>query len=335
MVVRNLLTNTTVTAAGTMVIGGIGAGIYRPIRFEDVSNVTSIIVSYLRNDEDAIEANVVPYERAVLDLSSMASAFPSYVEVTKTAGETGIEDLIRIFYVEGGTNKVILMPVFNVSAANGRFYNVAGTANLTDYADGMFNKLDFAIANNSPLTGIPFNNRIYYGQLIRTNTLYTRTIGGSTNTAIQNGGRWNVANPTNLQVMAQNGTSVWGYIRYATKYPYCGNVTRRVTLKWLNSYGLYDSMYFDSFRVEPKYQLNVTGGNRILSYTVTLNTVVTPDNNLALYWLSRSQSVMGVFPIDTTQWAKVTIENPAAYNVQGGTLGRTVSFKCKFEIVEA
>lgn len=334
MVVRNLLTNATVTAGGTMVIGGIGAGIYRPIRFEDVSDVTSIIVSYLRNDEDAIEANVVPYERAVLDLSSMAPAFPSYVEATKSAA-AGFEDLIRIFYTEGGTNKAILMPVFNVSAANGRFYNVAGTANLTDYADGNFNKLDFALTYNSPLTGVSFNNRIYYGQLIRTNTLYARPIRGSTNAAIQNGTYWNEANPTNLQVMAQNGTSVWGYIRYATKYPYCGNVSRRVTLKWLNSYGLYDSMYFDSFRVEPVYQLNATGGNRILSYTVTLNTVVTPDNNLALYWLSRSQSVMGVFPIDTTQWAKVTIENPAAYNVQGGTLGRTVSFKCKFEIVEA
>nr|DAG62289.1 MAG TPA: hypothetical protein [Caudoviricetes sp.] len=334
MIVRNLLNNTTVTAAGTMVIGGIGAGIYRPIRFEDTSAVTSIKVSYLRNDFDAIEATVVPYENAVIDLSSMAPAFPSYVEATKSAA-AGFEDLIRIFYTEGGSNKVIMLPVFNVSAANGRFYNVAGTANLTDYADGNFNKLDFALSYNSPLTGVSFNNRIYYGQLIRTNTLYTRPIGGSTNTAIQNGTYWNVANPTNLQVMAQNGTSSWGYIRYATKYPYCGNVSRRVTLKWLNSYALYDSMYFDSFRVEPTYQLNVTGGNRILSYTVTVNTVVTPDNNKALYWLSRSQSVMGVFPIDTTQWAKVTIENPAAYNVQGGTLGRTVSFKCKFEIVEA
>lgn len=317
-----------------MVIGGIGAGIYRPIRFEGISNVTSIIVSYLRNDEDAIEANVVPYERAVLDLSSMAPAFPSYVEATKSAA-AGFEDLIRIIYTEDRTNKVIFMPVFNVSAANGRFCNVAGTANLTDYADGNFNKLDFALTYNSPLTGVPFNNRIYYGQLIRTDTLYTRPIGGSPDVAIQNGTYWNVANPTNLQVRAQDGTSVWGYIRYATKYPYCRNVSRRVTLKWLNSYGLYDSMYFDSFRVEPVYQLNATGGNRILSYKVTLNTVVTPDNNLALYWLSRSQSVMGVFPIDTTQWAKVTIENPAAYNVQGGTLGRTVSFKCKFEIVEA
>lgn len=335
MIVRNLLTNATVTSGGTMVIGGIGAGIYRPIRFEQTSGVTSIIVSYLRNDADAIEANVVPYERAVLDLSSMAPAFPSYVEVTKTAGEMGIEDLIRIYYVEGGTNKMILMPVFNVAAANGRFYDAQWTGNLSDYADGKFNNLDFAISYNSPLTGVPFNNRIYYGQLIRSNTLYSRPEAGSVNTAIQNGTAWNTANPSNLRIMSRNGTTTWGYVRYATKYPYCRNVSRRVTLKWLNSYGLYDSMYFDSFRVEPEYQLNATGGNRILSYTVTLNTVVTPDNNLALYWLSRSQSVMGVFPIDTTQWAKVTIENPAAYNVQGGTLGRTVSFKCKFEIVEA
>lgn len=334
MIVRNLLNNTTVTAAGTMVIGGIGAGIYRPIRFEETSGVTSIKVSYLRNDESAVEANVVPYENAVLNLSSMSPAFPTLVEATKQ-GSAGFEELIRIFYKENGSNKMILMPVFNVAAANGRFYDAQWTGDLSDYADGKFNKLDFAINYNSPLTGVPFNNRIYYGQLIRSNTLYSRPESGSVNTTIQNGTVWNAANPDNLQIMSQNGTTSWGYVRYATKYPYCKDANTRVTLKWLNSYGLYDSMYFTDYKIGPNYQINVTGGNRILSYTVTLNTVVTADNIKALYWLSRSQSVMGVFPVSTTQWAKVTIENPSAYGLQGGALGRSVSFKCEFEILES
>lgn len=334
MIVRNLLNNTTVTAAGTMVIGGIGAGIYRPIRFEETSGVTSITVSYLRNDDDAVEANVVPYENAVLNLSSMSPAFPTLVEATKQ-GSAGFEELIRIFYTENGSNEMILMPVFNVAAANGRFYDAEWTGNLSDYADGKFNNLDFAISYNSPLTGVPFNNRIYYGQLIRSNTLYSRPENGSVNTAIQNGAVWNTANPSNLRIMSQNGTTSWGYVRYATKYPYCKDINARVTLKWLNSYGLYDSMYFTDYKVAPVYQINVTGGNRILSYTVTLNTVVTTDNRKALYWLSRSQSVMGVFPVSTTQWAKVTIENPSVYVLQGGALGRSVGFKCKFEILES
>ena len=93
-------------------------------------------------------------------------------------------------------------------------------------------------------------------------------------------------------------------------------------------------MYFDQYRIVPTYLVNFSGGNRVLSYDVTINVVVTDDNQNALYWLSRSGEVAGVFPLDTNQWARVTIQNPNALNIQGGATGRVAAFKCKFEIIE-
>ena len=77
MIIRNLLNNTTATATGSLTIGGIGAGIYRPIRLEQVGAVTSISLIYSRNGATKATAVVTPYEGAVLDLSMMAAATPS------------------------------------------------------------------------------------------------------------------------------------------------------------------------------------------------------------------------------------------------------------------
>ena len=129
-------------------------------------------------------------------------------------------------------------------------------------------------------------------------------------------------------------TATWGYARFERKYPYCPDPNKRVTLRWLNSKGAYDTMYFDQYRIVPTYLVNFSGGNRVLSYDVTINVVVTDDNQNALYWLSRSGEVAGVFPLATNQWARVTIQNPNALNIQGGATGRVAAFKCKFEIIE-
>ena len=131
-----------------------------------------------------------------------------------------------------------------------------------------------------------------------------------------------------------NDASVWGYARFERKYPYCPDPNKRVTLRWLNSKGAYDTMYFDQYRIVPTYLVNFSGGNRVLSYDVTINVVVSDDNQNALYWLSRSGEVAGVFPLATNQWARVTIQNPNALNIQGGATGRVAAFKCKFEIIE-
>lgn len=335
MLVRNLINNTTTTGNGTLDIGSIGLGMYRPIRLEDVSGVTSIQLIYYRGGKSTgISGTVVPYENSVIDISAMASAVPTIMELTKnlTSG-TSVWDYVTLNYVEKGTKYNMQLRVINASAASAKFATGASTRNLTDYKSGNFNSLDFALTFLSPLTGRPFNNKIVYGQTANSQSVTFRPIGGGTSTTIPNGSIWNTANPASVQIVNTSG-SIWGYVRYARKYPYCSDRNKRVTLKWLNSYGLYDSMHFDQYRIQPTYTINSSGGNRVTSYEVTVGVVVTEDNERCLYWLSRSPDVQGVFPIATNQWARVTIVNPNAFNAQGGALGRAVNYKCKFEIIE-
>lgn len=339
MIVRNLLTNTTVTAAGTMVIGGIGAGVYRPVRLEETTNVTSIILSYYRNGSTVSQpASIVPYENAVVNLSCMSPAADSVITLTRDTSEgANAIDTLSMVYVERGTTKTITLRVLNAPVANPFIDTSTGTSNLTDYRDGKFNQLDFVVTKSSPLTGVPFNHKIFYQQTgaMNASSCGERPVAGGTTVITPNGWSRNLLNPVDRVILnAPSRAGIVGYVRYAKKYPYCLDLTKRVTLKWLNSKGLYDTMNFVSFRVQPTYQIGNSGGSRILSYEVTLSTVVNYDNEKALYWLSRSADVQGVFPIDTNQWARVTIENPNAFNTQGGALGRTVSYKCKFEIVE-
>lgn len=339
MIVRNLLNNTTVTAASTMVIGGIGAGIYRPVRLEEVTNVTSITLTYYRNGTSISQlASIFPYENAVVNLSAMSPAVESVIELTKdTAEGADAIDTLSMVYNESGATKTITLRVLNAPVANPFVATGTGTDNLTDYRDGRFNQPDFIVTKSSPLTGVPFNHKIFYQQTGAVNNSYVRyrPEAGGTPVITPNGWSRNLINPVNGVILnAPSGAGIIGYVRYAKKYPYCPDLTKRVTLKWLNSKGLYDTMNFLSFKVQPTYQTSITGGNRILSYEVTVSTVVTYDNEKALYWLSRSADVQGVFPIDTNQWARVTITNPNAFNTQGGALGRTVSYKCKFEILE-
>ena len=335
MNVRNLITNVVATGNGTLDIGSIGLGIYRPIRLGGVSAVTSIRLIYYRGGSSTgVFGTVVPYENSVIDISAMASAVPSIMELTKNiTGGTSVWDYITLSYDEGGTRYNLQLRVINASAANAKFATSASTGNLTDYASGNFNSLDFAATFISPLTGAPFNNKIMYGQTANNQSVTSMPIGGGTSTTLPNGFSRNVANQSSVQIV-NTGGSIWGYVRYARKYPYCSDRNKRVTLKWLNSYGLYDSMHFDQYRIQPTYVINSSGGNRVTSYEVTVGVVVTEDNERCLYWLSRSADVQGVFPIATNQWARVTIMNPNAFNAQGGALGRAVNYKCKFEIIE-
>lgn len=334
MIVRNLITNQTFTEAGWMAAGSIAPGIYRPMRFEQTSAVTSITLRYSRNGAGLADAKVIPYENSVIDLSALAALYPSVAEATmNTTTGGGFSDLVAINYVEGGTHKSIYLRVINVASANARLSAQAYSKGLSDYANGKFNRLDFKLTKTSPLTGVPFSNKIIYGQTSADEKIRYGTVGGSpvgawANGAIQADGI------TDYQLFFPNSTATWGLIQYEHKYPYCTDPNKRVTLRWLNSYGLFDTMFFDQYRIMPNYLINYSGGNRILSYNVTVGTTVTADNEKALLQLSRATDVAGVFPIDTTQWARVTITNPTAFNAQGGALGRAVNFKCKFEILE-
>lgn len=338
MIIRNLLTNVTTAEAGYTAIGGIGAGIYRPIRLEQVGSVTSITLIYSRNGATKATAVVTPYEGAILDVSMMAAATPSITEsINADLGFIDFVDLVQIQYTEG-TQKSIFMRVIHAPVANARNAWDASTINLSDYGNGLFNQLDFNCASflNSPLTGAPFNFALQYGQQTANSGGRLRYKEGGTGSTLV----WaNTTRPTgrNLPTLVfrtENDASVWGYARFERKYPYCSDPNKRVTLRWLNSKGAYDTMYFDQYRIVPTYLVNFSGGNRVLSYDVTINVVVTDDNQNALYWLSRSGEVAGIFPLATNQWARVTIQNPNALNIQGGAKGRVAAFKCKFEIIE-
>lgn len=338
MIIRNLLDNTTVAEAGFMNIGGIGAGIYRPIRLEQVGSVTSIVLIFSRNGTTKATAVVTPYEGAVLDMSMMAAATPSITEsINGGLGFTDFVDHVAIQYIEG-TLKSIGLRVIHSPSADARFSSTASTRNLSDYGNGLFNQLDFNCSSFliSPLTGTPFNFALRYGQ-------YTANSGGRLR--YREGGTGNSLIWANTSLSARrdiptlefrtyDDADVWGYARFERKYPYCPDPNKRVTLRWLNSKGAYDTMYFDQYRIVPTYLVNFSGGNRVLSYDVTISVVVTDDNQNALYWLSRSGEVAGVFPLATNQWARVTIQNPNALNIQGGATGRVAAFKCKFEIIE-
>lgn len=338
MIIRNLLTNETTAEAGYTIIGGIGAGIYRPIRLERVGSVTSIQLIFSRNGAQKATATVIPYEGAVLDMSMMAAAAPSITEsINAGLGITDFVDVVQILYTEG-TLKTISMRVINAPVADGRYTNDPSTRNLSDYGNGLFNQLDFSCSSflNSPLTGIPFNFALRYGQFTANSDgrLKFRNNGTGTSQPWAHTTLSDYAFQPMREFRTANGASVWGYARFERKYPYCPDPKKRVTLRWLNSKGAYDTMYFDQYRIVPTYSVNFSGGNRVLSYDVTINVVVTDDNQNALYWLSRSGEVAGVFPLATNQWARVTIQNPNALNIQGGATGRVAAFKCKFEIIE-
>lgn len=338
MIIRNLLNNLTATAAGSMTLVGIGAGIYCPIRLEQVGSVTSIALIFSRNGAQKATATVTPYEGAVLDMSMVAAATPSITEsINAGLGFTDFVDSVQILYTEG-TLKSININVIHAPLADGRFATWASTRNLSDYGNGLFNQVDFNCASflNSPLTGKPFNFALRYGQLtansdgrlrVRVNGVGESTIWQQSTAPIND-------NLPMREFRTANDAAVWGYARFERKYPYCSDPNKRVTLRWLNSKGAYDTMYFDQYRIVPTYLVNFSGGNRVLSYDVTINVVVTDDNQNALYWLSRSGEVAGVFPLATNQWARVTIQNPNALNIQGGATGRVAAFKCKFEIIE-
>lgn len=338
MIIRNLLTNATTPEAGIERINGIGAGIYNPIRLEQVGSVTSITLIYSRNGITRATTTVTPYEGAVLDLSMMAAATPSITEsINAGLGFTDFADSIRILYTEG-TQKSILIRVIHTPAAAAGFADLPSTRNLSDYGNGLFNQLDFSCASflNSPLTGAPFNFALRYGQLTANSDgrLRVRVNNAGTSDVWANTTRAEAANQPSRAFRTANDASIWGWARFERKYPYCPDPNKRVTLRWLNSKGAYDTMYFDQYRIVPTYLVNFSGGNRVLSYDVTINVVVTDDNQNALYWLSRSGEVAGVFPLATNQWARVTIQNPNALNIQGGATGRVAAFKCKFEVIE-
>ena len=159
--------------------------------------------------------------------------------------------------------KSITLYVIHAPISDGRFAAQASTRNLSDYGNGLFNQVDFNCAPflSSPLTGAPFNFALRYGQdkansdgRLRVRNNGTGISGTWANTSISNG-----PNQPDREFRTANDASVWGYARFERKYPYCSDPNKRVTLRWLNSKGAYDTMYFDQYRIVPTYLVNFSG----------------------------------------------------------------------------
>jgi hypothetical protein len=335
MVIKDLLTGNTATGGGNLNVGAIGASLYTPLQLTGTGNVTSLRLSYWRNGVNTgIGGYIQVYENMILDLSVMAAAAESLLKSTVTT--TNTYDYVSVSYTEGSTAYTIALYVIHCPARYAKFATSTSLQNLSDYSDGYFERPDFAISGSSPLVGNYYTQRVWYGQRAASQYIGYRNEGASgTPTNVAQGYGWNLANLSNIEFRVNGNGGTWGYARYKRRYPYCPDRTKRVTLKWLNSYGLYDWLHVYAYQIQPVVQSYYYGGARVTSYTITLAIPITDENNTAILSLCRSADIQGVCPIDINQWARVTVTNPTAYLVQGGALGKSVNLKCKFELIEA
>lgn len=212
---------------------------------------------------------------------------------------------------------------------------------LTDYADGWKVACEDYIEYNSGLTGVPFQDRIYFGS--NNNALPVGEsnkflkVNGSAAITIQQGYRLNYANPKSFttqvfNIINNSGDNVYGTLRYR-RVAGLPPVNCRVGVNWLNSYGTYDQMYFTEFRVLPTVTMMGSGGNRIQYYDVTVSKAVDNNNHRAIETLLRSSHVRGVIPNAWGQWADVEIVNSSLTTDISGATPKVITIRMKYKVV--
>lgn len=227
---------------------------------------------------------------------------------------------------------------------------------LTDYKDGYFNQLEdvgddgkaqgvFASVQLSA-QGFPFANRLFfpYSRANITEGLpvkmaYFTTINehgdipddGTNPTVVNSGWAPGVGNFNELFATRSYGWynptngifSPYGTERYRKKEFHDLPIEKKVALKWLNSRGAFDSMYFADYTLTP--QLSVTG--ELESLDVVVKKVITEDNEDALFYLTRSPHILALTPFDVAQWGKAKSESNGVFATRGGNVGKTLTLK--------
>ena len=224
---------------------------------------------------------------------------------------------------------------------------------LTDYKDGYFNRLE-AIGDNGKVNniavpvqmcaeGVPFANRLFFPYALLGSTPITMAYF----TAINEHG--DIPNDGTLPVLVNSGATpdpydfnntfatrsyIWyntedgtftpyGTERYRKKEFHDLPIEKKVALKWLNSRGAFDSMYFADYTLTP--QLSVTG--ELESLDVVVKKVITEDNEDALFYLTRSPHILALTPFDVVQWGKAKSESNGVFATRGGNVGKTLTLK--------
>lgn len=224
---------------------------------------------------------------------------------------------------------------------------------LTDYKDGYFNRLEdigydgkaqgVAVPVQMSAQGFPFANRLFFPYVFLGSTpvemAYFTAINehgdipsdGTNPTVVNSGyapgvGNFNETFATRSYVWfnPEDGTFVpYGTERYRKKEFHDLPIEKKVALKWLNSRGAFDSMYFADYTLTP--QLSVTG--ELESLDVVVKKVITEDNEDALFYLTRSPHILALTPFDVVQWGKAKSESNGVFATRGGNVGKTLTLK--------
>ena len=224
---------------------------------------------------------------------------------------------------------------------------------LTDYKDGYFNRLE-DMGDDGKAAGVmqgvqmsaqgfPFANRLFFPYALSSSTTpkmaYFTAINehgdipsdGTNPTVVNSGyapgvGNFNETFATRSYVWfnPEGGTfRAYGTERYRKKEFHDLPIEKKVALKWLNSRGAFDSMYFADYTLTP--QLSVTG--ELESLDVVVKKVITEDNEDALFYLTRSPHIFALTPFDVVQWGKAKSESNGVFATRGGNVGKTLTLK--------
>lgn len=227
---------------------------------------------------------------------------------------------------------------------------------LTDYKDGYFNRLEDTgfdgkasnVASSVQLgaQGFPFANRLFFPynkedlvQGFPIKMAYINTINehgdipddGTLPTIVNSGYVPSVYDFNNTFATRSyfwyNPTSglfsPYGTERYRKKEFHDLPIEKKVALKWLNSRGAFDSMYFADYTLTP--QLSVTG--ELEGLDVVVKKVITEDNEDALFYLTRSPHIFALTPFDVAQWGEAKSESNGVFATRGGNVGKTLTLK--------
>ena len=215
---------------------------------------------------------------------------------------------------------------------------------LTDYRDGYFNYMywpgDDGLLNGwdgyPNKTGRPMVNRIFFATADGATSLACNPIdangnilGGSINRA--SGWCERVGSEPDAmhdRVYLRANGDMYGVERYKKKDYHNEPQTNKVALRWLNSRGMFDSMFFVDFTLTPK----LTEVGTVDSYDIVVKTKITWDNEEALYYLTRSPNIQAITPVDIAQWGVATSESNGVFALNGGNVGKTLTLKFNYKI---
>ena len=246
----------------------------------------------------------------------------------------------------------------NSPSAAGRYAGQNSYAGyLTDYRDGYFNRLedwgingDFSNAGSlASLQGDVFTNRVFFPLNDFTSTSNAGYKGWQmcyawptnedgelpssiTSPVVVNSGAgveprgFNDAFRTRIYGWWNSTDKVFTYYgteRYKAKDYHKEPMSNKIALKWLNSRGAFDSMYFVDYTMTP--QIGSTGV--VDSLDITVKRVVDWDNEEALFYLTRSTHIFALTPYDVGQWGVASIEGNNVFALKGGNIGKTLTLK--------